>query len=60
MCRDARLSAGSLLGKCLAAWLIDGGEGPLHFRLVGPPGVGKNELVYYLAREEATLHYHRT
>jgi Cdc6-like AAA superfamily ATPase len=27
---------------------------PLHFRLEGPPGVGKNELVYELARQLAT------
>lgn len=26
---------------------------PLHFRLEGPPGVGKNEIVYQLARELA-------
>jgi len=40
-----------LVEQCIAAWLDLDGQGALHFRLVGPPGVGKNELVYYLARE---------
>ena len=40
-----------LIAQCMAAWLDLDGQGPLHFRLVGPPGVGKNELVYHLARE---------
>lgn len=40
-----------LIEQCMAAWLDLDGEGALHFRLVGPPGVGKNELVYHLARE---------
>lgn len=39
-----------LVTHCMAAWLAGHG-GALHFRLSGPPGVGKNELVYYLARE---------
>ena len=39
-----------LVAQCMAAWLpLDGA--PLHFRLSGPPGVGKNELVYHLARD---------
>jgi hypothetical protein len=39
--------------ECLAAWFVaSSDEAPLHFRLVGPPGVGKNELVYALARHE--------
>ncbi len=46
------------LRKCLAAWRIstDGktflpaGFAPLNFRLEGPPGVGKNEIVYEIAR----------
>ncbi|MEQ1758611.1 MAG: AAA family ATPase [Vicinamibacterales bacterium] len=38
-----------LLACCQAAWFgVDGDA--LHFRLSGPPGVGKNELVYELAR----------
>jgi MoxR-like ATPase len=41
---------GELVRRCRAAWL-DTGRGPLAFRLVGPPGVGKNALVYHLARE---------
>lgn len=36
---------------CMAAWLNGEQQGALHFRLTGPPGVGKNELVYYLARD---------
>ncbi|MBM3321717.1 MAG: MoxR family ATPase [Candidatus Eisenbacteria bacterium] len=40
-----------LIAQCLAAWLDVEGEGALHFRVIGPPGVGKNELIYYLARE---------
>jgi AAA domain (dynein-related subfamily) len=43
---------------CFAAWnLRDDGKSllgdevpPLHFRLEGPPGVGKNEIVYEIAR----------
>jgi MoxR-like ATPase len=35
----------SLIRNCLAAW-----AGGLSFRLEGPPGVGKNSLVYELAR----------
>jgi MoxR-like ATPase len=35
----------------MASWLDLDGDGSLHFRVSGPPGVGKNELVYYLARE---------
>jgi MoxR-like ATPase len=38
-----------LIANCQAAWFGHVGN-PLHFRLVGPPGVGKNELVYELAR----------
>ena len=38
-----------LLARCQAAWFEGGGD-PLHFRLCGPPGVGKNELVYELSR----------
>jgi MoxR-like ATPase len=41
----------TLRDECLAAWFALEGEPPLHFRLVGPPGVGKNEIVYHLARE---------
>lgn len=40
-----------LVSQCIAAWLDLDGLGSLHFRLVGPPGVGKNELVYFLSRE---------
>ncbi len=39
-----------LVAQCMAAWLPLGGAS-LHFRLTGPPGTGKNQLVYYLARE---------
>lgn len=41
-----------LLRDCRAAWLAAPSETPLHFRLTGPPGVGKNEVVYALARAE--------
>lgn len=37
--------------RCAAAWLSMGGASPLHLRLVGPPGVGKNALVYHLAQK---------
>jgi MoxR-like ATPase len=41
-----------VIAQCLAAWLPgDDGQGSLHFRLVGPPGSGKNTLVYHLAHE---------
>jgi hypothetical protein len=44
---------------CLAAWnlrpdgspLLSQNVSPLHFRLEGRPGVGKNEIVYELARQ---------
>jgi MoxR-like ATPase len=36
---------GKLVRRSMAAW-----EAGLHFSLIGPPGVGKNELVYELAR----------
>ena len=45
------------LGYCETAWGIDPlsyelieTSKPLHFRLQGPPGVGKNEIVYEIAR----------
>ncbi|MGA1841248.1 MAG: AAA family ATPase [bacterium] len=46
------------LAYCETAWDIDirqyklgeGNNRPLHFRLQGPPGVGKNEIVYEIAR----------
>ena len=40
-----------LVTQCIAAWLDLDDQGALHFRLIGPPGVGKNELIYHLARE---------
>lgn len=39
-----------LVHKTLAAWMRIDGLPPLHFRLYGPPGCGKNSLVYHLAR----------
>ena len=46
------------LTLCKAAWGIDVNNKlkdddtiPLHFRLQGPPGFGKNEIVYELARQ---------
>jgi MoxR-like ATPase len=46
------------LRLCKAAWGIGSGgksilngQPPLHFRLEGAPGVGKNEIVYQIARE---------
>jgi len=35
--------------KAMTAWLTLPGQPPLNFRLYGPPGVGKNAIVYYLA-----------
>jgi len=34
-------------------WTFDDSLAPLHFRLEGPPGVGKNEIVYEIARNLA-------
>lgn len=52
-----------IMRRCRAAWGIDpkSDQFPtdlhrLHFRLEGPPGVGKNEIAYHLARELATGH----
>lgn len=39
-----------LIEKALAAWMFIDGCTPLNFRLYGPPGVGKNALVYELAK----------
>jgi hypothetical protein len=39
-----------LIEKTLAAWSAVDGTPPLHFRLFGPPGTGKNSLIYELAR----------
>src|SRR5690242_12426729 len=42
-----------LIEKCEAAWsTFDGNGRPLNFRLVGPPGVGKNAAVYALAARQ--------
>jgi len=38
------------LEKSLAAWAAFDSFAPLNFRLYGPPGVGKNAIVYELAR----------
>jgi hypothetical protein len=46
------------LRRCRAAWRVSsngksfmpGAAQPLNFRLEGPPGVGKNEIVYEIAR----------
>jgi hypothetical protein len=47
-----------LLKDCRAAWKLDdeyrfiNDDSPvLHFRLEGPPGIGKNELVYEIVRQ---------
>lgn len=39
-----------VIEKALAAWMTIEGLAPLHFRLYGPPGVGKNAIVYRLAQ----------
>lgn len=39
-----------VINKTLAAWLNIPGSTPLNFRLFGPPGIGKNAMVYELAR----------
>ena len=39
-----------IIEKTLAAWTVIGEHPPLNFRLYGPPGVGKNAIVYELAR----------
>lgn len=39
-----------IIEKALAAWICINGTTPLNFRLYGPPGIGKNALVYELAR----------
>lgn len=40
-----------LMFQCRVAWLNSVGELPQNFRLYGPPGVGKNEMIYHLARD---------
>ncbi|GMQ84122.1 MAG: hypothetical protein BMS9Abin06_0882 [Gammaproteobacteria bacterium] len=39
-----------IIKKALAAWTCLDDNPPLNFRLYGPPGVGKNAIVYELAR----------
>jgi MoxR-like ATPase len=39
-----------LLNRAMAAWLRIDGLPSLNFRLYGPPGSGKNALVYQLAK----------
>jgi MoxR-like ATPase len=39
-----------VIEKALAAWTCLDGSTPLNFRLYGPPGIGKNAIVYELAR----------
>src|SRR4030042_2084326 len=39
-----------IINKALATWLNIDGVAPLNFRLYGPAGVGKNTIVYHLAR----------
>jgi MoxR-like ATPase len=46
----AYVRRGDTLDRALAAWLTLDGLPPLNFRLYGPPGVGKNALVYECAR----------
>lgn len=40
----------NIMEKALSAWTSFNGRWPLNFRLYGPPGVGKNAIVYELAR----------
>jgi MoxR-like ATPase len=40
------IDSGTQIEDAMTAW-----DASLHFSLVGPPGVGKNELAYQLARE---------
>jgi hypothetical protein len=39
-----------IVERALAAWMPRNGMKPLNFRFFGPPGVGKNAIVYHLAR----------
>lgn len=39
-----------IIEKALSAWAEFDGQSPLNFRFYGPPGVGKNAIVYELAR----------
>ncbi len=39
-----------LLNLAMAAWMSVDGLPPMNFRLYGPPGSGKNSLIYHLAR----------
>jgi MoxR-like ATPase len=40
----------AIIERALAAWLEIDGFKPLNFRLFGPPGTGKNAIVYELSR----------
>lgn len=44
------IGRGDILKRAIAAWSAIDGKSPLNFRLYGPPGVGKNAIVYELAR----------
>jgi MoxR-like ATPase len=48
---DKFIGRREILIRALAAWSRIDGRYPLNFRLYGPPGVGKNAIVYELARK---------
>jgi MoxR-like ATPase len=48
--REKIVEREDLQHRCLAAWLSVDRQPPLNFRIYGPPGCGKNALVYSLAR----------
>ena len=48
---DKFIGRREILIRALAAWSRIDGKYPLNFRLYGPPGVGKNAIVYELARK---------
>ena len=47
---DSFVEWGGIIEKAMAAWLTVDGLPSLNFRLYGPPGCGKNAIVYHLGR----------
>lgn len=50
--REKLVERDDLQNRCLAAWMKQDGIPSLNFRLYGPPGCGKNAVVYWLAQHQ--------